>query len=242
MLDRLNRAEGIEFMLKSEDAALFRTASIAFDLDGTLADTAPDLVRILNAIIVPRGLQPVGLGDVRSMVGHGARALLERAFARSGAPFEEAESLVAEFFALYEADIAVETTLFPGVAQTLDWLCEQGATLSVCTNKPSALSDQLVERLGLAGCFVRIVGPERTSAKKPAAAHLLDALGEGHERSALVGDSAPDVEAARAAGIPSIVLGYGYSEKPAGSLGAGRVIHAFDEVPQALADLWRKNA
>jgi phosphoglycolate phosphatase len=229
-------------MLKSDDAALFRSASIAFDLDGTLADTAPDLVRVLNRIVVPRGVAPVALAEVRSMVGHGARALLQRAFERSDRPLEDGDALLAEFLALYEADIAVDTRVFPGVTNTLDWLCEQGASLSVCTNKPSLLSDMLVDRLGLSRWFVRIVGPERTTAKKPAAAHLLDALGSGYERAALVGDSAPDVESARAAGLPSIVLGYGYSEKPADSLGAGRVIHAFDEVPQALVDLWRADA
>lgn len=184
-------------MLNNADAALFENASIAFDLDGTLVDTAPDLVRALNAVIEPRGLPPVPLADVRAMVGRGARALLERAFARSGAPFEDADALVAEFIEVYRLDVAAQSRAFPEVEDTLAWLKESGARLSVCTNKPSALSDLLIGELGLAGYFERIVGPERTSAKKPDPAHLHDALVPGHVRAALVGDSAPDVGAAR---------------------------------------------
>ncbi|WP_300543394.1 HAD hydrolase-like protein [Maricaulis sp.] len=226
-------------MLTSGDAPLFATASIAFDLDGTLVDTAPDLVRALNAIIQPRGLAPVPLDDVRAMVGRGARALLQRAFERSGRALEDGDALVAEFIRVYGDAISMESRVFPGVEDTLAWLQAQGASLSVCTNKPSVLSDRLIAEVGLAGYFDRIVGPERTAARKPAPDHVRDALGTGYQRAALVGDSAPDVGAASAAGIPSIVMSYGYSENPAGSLGASRVVHAFRDVPQALADLWR---
>ena len=239
MLASTPHSQRLENMLPPEDAALFQKASIAFDLDGTLVDTAPDLVRVLNAITAPRGLQPVPLHDVREMVGHGARALLQRAFARSGAVLEDADALVQEFIDLYAADIAVDSHVFEDVERTLGWMAAQGATLSVCTNKPSVLADRLIEAVGLTPYFTRIVGPERTSAKKPSADHVRDALGQGHARAAMIGDSEPDVGTARAAGIPSVVLTYGYSEKPAGSLGAGRVIHAFCDVPQALAELWR---
>ena len=228
-------------MIDPRDTELFSGASIAFDLDGTLVDTAPDLVRALNAVIEPEGLGAVPLDDVRAMVGRGARALIERAFARESQSIEDARAvaLVERFIEIYKADVAAESRVFPGVEDTLVWLRERGAELSICTNKPSVLSDLLIAELGLADHFVRIIGPERTTAKKPDAAHVLSALGERSGPAALVGDSAPDVGAARAAGIPSIVLSYGYSEKPAGSLGADRVIHAFEDVPRALADLWR---
>jgi phosphoglycolate phosphatase len=226
-------------MLTRDDAGLFRQAAIAFDLDGTLVDTAPDLVRALNAVIQPFGLAPVPLSDVRAMVGRGALALLQRAFEREGRTLEDPDARVKEFIEIYGQAAAVDSRVFPEVEATLDWLAEQGASLSVCTNKPSVLSDKVLEELGLTRHFTRIIGPERTTAKKPAPDHVRDALGDGHERGALVGDSAPDVESAAAAGIPSVILSYGYSEKPAGSLGAGRVIHAFRDVPQALADLWR---
>ncbi len=227
-------------MLETGQTALFDNAAIAFDLDGTLVDTAPDLVRALNAVIVPRGLPAVPLADVRAMVGRGARVLLERAHARSGAEMQDGDALVAEFIEIYKADVAAESRAFPGVEDTLAWLKHAGARLSVCTNKPSVLSDLLIAELGLAGYFERIVGPERTSAKKPDAAHLRDSLGGAFARAALIGDSAPDVGSARAAGLPVIVMSYGYSENPAGSLGADRVLHAFGDVPRALAEIWQR--
>ena len=230
----------MQIMLETGQAALFENAAIAFDLDGTLVDTAPDLVRALNAVIVPRGLPAVPLADVRAMVGRGARVLLERAHARSGAEMPDGDALVAEFIEIYKADVAAESRAFPGVEDTLAWLKDAGARLSVCTNKPSVLSDLLIAELGLADYFERIVGPERTSAKKPDAAHLRDSLGGAFARAALIGDSAPDVGSARAAGLPVIVMSYGYSENPAGSLGADRVLHAFGDVPRALAEIWQR--
>jgi len=226
-------------MLDSRDTALFADAAIAFDLDGTLVDTAPDLLRALNEVIVPRGLVPVKLQAVRAMVGRGARALLERAHQSQGVSLDDPDSAVARFIEVYQADVAAHSRAFEDVEATLRWLKAQGSRLSVCTNKPSALSDLLLEELGLNRYFDRIIGPERTTAKKPAADHLMDALGSGWQRAALVGDSEPDVGSAQAASLPSIIMSYGYSEKPADSLGAGRVIHAFSDVPLALAGLWR---
>lgn len=226
-------------MLDSRDAALFADAAIAFDLDGTLVDTAPDLLRALNAVIVPRGLVAVELGAVRAMVGRGARALLEQAHASQARAFEDADAAVASLIEIYGQDIAAHSRAFDGVEETLAWLKAQGSRLSVCTNKPSILSDMLIGELGLSGYFDRIIGPDRTRAKKPAADHLFDALGAGYARAALIGDSEPDVASAAAAKLPSVIMSYGYSERPAGSLGADRVIHAFSDVPLALAELWR---
>ncbi|WP_417483317.1 HAD hydrolase-like protein [Maricaulis sp.] len=223
------------------DPDLFATASIAFDLDGTLVDTAPDLVRALNGVITPLGLTPVPVRDVRAMVGRGAQALIERAYASQQRPLEPAQTaeLLARFIEIYQADIAADSQLFPGVEATLARLQDAGATLSVCTNKLSVLSDLLIAEFGLTGYFARIIGPDRTTAKKPAADHVHTALGQGHRRAAMVGDSAPDVDAARAAGVPSIVMSYGYSEAPAGSLGADRLLHDFGDIPGALAKIWQ---
>jgi phosphoglycolate phosphatase len=223
------------------DPDLFAATSIAFDLDGTLVDTAPDLVRALNAVIIPEGLAPVPVERVRAMVGRGARALVERAHAEQhrGLDQDRTTALVERFIEIYQDGIADHSCLFPGVEATLERLARAGATLSVCTNKPSGLSDLLISEFGLAGYFARIIGPDRTTAKKPAADHILTALGDGYARAAMIGDSAPDVDAARAAGIPSIVMSYGYSEAPAGSLGADRLLHDFSDIPGALADIWR---
>jgi phosphoglycolate phosphatase len=222
--------------------AMFADASIAFDLDGTLVDTAPDLIRALNQVVGPRGLEPVALADVRAMVGRGSRALIERAFAREQRQLDaiQTDDLVAAFIDSYRSGIADHSQLFPDVVATLELMKDAGADLSVCTNKPSELSDLLVETLDLTEYFDRIIGPERTTAKKPAAAHVEVALGNGHSHAAMIGDSAPDVDAARAAGVPSIILSYGYSEKPVSSLGADRVLHAFKDIPKTLAELWRE--
>ncbi|WP_300527913.1 HAD hydrolase-like protein [Maricaulis sp.] len=230
-------------MPQSLDRDLFSRASIAFDLDGTLVDTAPDLVRALNAVIRPRGLSDVLVEDVRAMVGRGARALIERAHARQGAALEEetATDLVAAFIEVYKSDVAAESRIFPQVEDTLAALRDAGASLSVCTNKPSILSDLLLQELGLMRFFDRVIGPERTAAKKPAAEHVHDALGQGHEFAGMVGDSAPDAGAARAAGVPCLIMSYGYSEQPAGSLGADRLLDEFSHVPESLAALWRPN-
>jgi phosphoglycolate phosphatase len=221
---------------------IFADASIAFDLDGTLVDTAPDLVRALNHVVQPTGMAPVALADVRAMVGRGSRALIERAHAREHRILDAAQTddLVAAFIESYRSGIADHSQLFPDVKATLDVLKNAGANLSICTNKPSELSELLVETLELTAYFDRIIGPERTTAKKPAAAHVECALGSGHTQAAMIGDSAPDVDAARAAGVPSIILSYGYSEKPVSSLGADRVLHAFKDIPQTLSELWRE--
>lgn len=223
---------------------LFSQAAIAFDLDGTLVDTAPDLVRALNAVILPRGLDPVQTDDVRAMVGRGARALIERSYARQGRSLSETDAAeqVGAFIEVYKADIARDSRVFPHVHETLEAMKTAGAKLSVCTNKPSVLSDLLLDSLELTPFFERIIGPERTSAKKPAADHVWSALGQRGGYLGMVGDSAPDVDAAKAAGVPSIVMSYGYSEQPASSLGADRLLHEFGNVPHALADLWRGGA
>lgn len=220
---------------------LFARASIAFDLDGTLVDTAPDLVRALNEVVSLHGIGEVQLDDVRAMVGLGARNLIQRAFAREQKSLTESltDELLGAFITAYKSDIARRSTIFPGVVATLEQMQSAGATLSVCTNKPSVLSDKLLDALDLTRFFVRVIGPERTQAKKPAADHVRTALGDDYTVAGMVGDSAPDIDSARAAGIPSIVLSYGYSEKPVSSLGANRIVHAFSDVPEALAELWQ---
>ncbi|WP_158291493.1 HAD hydrolase-like protein [Marinicauda algicola] len=218
---------------------LLKDLPIAFDLDGTLVDTAPDLVRALNASIAPHGLKPVPVADVRAMVGRGARALIAKAYEREGRALAEdvLQDRLDHFLAVYREAIAVESRAFEGVETVLDSLAGAGARLSVCTNKPQALAEALLDALKLAGRFERIVGPEGAPAKKPDPSHLLAAF--GHEpagASVLVGDSEPDVLAARGAGALSIVFEGGYSEKPARTLGADRLFTRFDELETVLLD------
>lgn len=218
------------------------SARIAFDLDGTLVDTAPDLVRALNESVVPLGFDPVPVEAVRAMVGRGARALIRRAFVREGRaePHEElVEDRLDVFMMAYRADIARHSRPFEGVEAALDSLALAGARLSVCTNKPTSLAIPLLEALSLKDRFERVIGPEDAPAKKPDPAHLHVAVGGEpiDHACVLVGDSEPDALAAKAAGAGSVIFEGGYSEKPARTLGADRLFDAYDALPGLLAEL-----
>ncbi len=210
---------------------------VAFDLDGTLVDTAPDLVRALNAAIAPRGIDRVPLEAVRLMVGRGARALIREAYGRAGRPFDEAEleEALALFLQVYREGIADLSRPFPGVEAALDRLAASGARLSVCTNKPTFLASALLDALGLTRRFERVVGPDDVAAKKPDPGHLMAAFGGARPgRSVLVGDSETDALAARAAGVPFILYVHGYNEKPAEALRPYRLLEHYDRLEDAL--------
>ena len=217
-------------------------ARIAFDLDGTLVDTAPDLVRALNESVVPLGFDPVPVEAVRAMVGRGARALIRRAFVREGRA-EPHEDLVEDrldvFMDAYRADIARHSRPFEGVEAVLDSLTAAGARLSVCTNKPTQLAIPLLDALNMRSRFERVIGPEDAPAKKPDASHLIVAMGGApiDHACVLVGDSEPDALAAKAAGAGSVIFEGGYSEKPARTLGADRLFDAYGALPGLLAEL-----
>ncbi len=216
-------------------------ASIVFDLDGTLVDTAPDLVRALNAVTADEGLAPISAELVRNMVGRGARVLIQRAFAHDGRPLDDDAStaLTARFLEIYREGIDRESRPFPGMEDALDEMAARGAELSVATNKPADLSVLLLERLNMAGRFARIVGADTAPQKKPDAAHLFAAAGPGADaaRMVMVGDSETDVSAARNAGCPVIVMSYGYTETPAKELGADRVLDDCRTLVHALEDV-----
>ena len=213
--------------------------SIAFDLDGTLVDTAPDLVRALNASVEADKLPPVETRDVRAMVGRGARALIRRAYERAERPLDDTvlEARLDTFLTAYRRDIAVDSQPFEGVEALLAALSDAGARLSVCTNKPQALAEALLDELGLLKRFERIVGSDAVPAKKPDAGHLMAAFGgAANGRGVLVGDSEPDVMAAQNAGALSLLFEGGYSEKPAHTLGADRLFSRFDDVEAILIE------
>lgn len=221
-------------------------ARIVFDLDGTLVDTAPDLVRALNAVIGAEGLAPISIDLVRSMVGRGARRLIQRAFAHDGRPLSDAQAatLTEKFLDIYRTEIDRHSRLFPHIEEALDELDARGAALSVATNKPTDLAVLLLSKLGMAERFERILGPDAVPAKKPDGAHVLAAAGPDANirRIVLVGDSDVDVAAARSAGCPVIVMSYGYTEKPARDLGADRVLDDCRTLVPALEDLLRSIA
>lgn len=210
-------------------------ATIVFDLDGTLVDTAPDLVRALNQTLDLEGLPQVKLDTVRGLVGQGARALIERGAGLSGVSFsaDRLSQLTSAFIEFYRADIARDSAPFPGVAEALDTLAGLGAKLSVCTNKRTDLSVQLLEALQLAERFSAIVGADAVTDRKPHPDHYRAAVtraGGVVRRSLMVGDTAADVAAARGAGAPVAVVAFGYSDGGAERLGADALLHRFPEL------------
>lgn len=218
--------------------------TVVFDLDGTLVDTAPDLLRVLAVVLETEGLTPPPAQQTRLMVGHGARVMIERAAARHGLvwPDEKLSRLTEDFVAAYAADIARDSRPFPGVMEALDSLSDAGALLAVCTNKRTGLSVQLLEALGMADRFAAIVGADSVPARKPDPGHYraaVAAAGGTVARSVMVGDAAPDIGAAKAAGAPTIAVTFGYCEEGVESLGADLLLDDYADLGGAVRRLMR---
>lgn len=218
---------------------------VVFDLDGTLVDTAPDLVATLNAIFAREGLPPVDYEAARNMVGGGARLMIERgltAEARIRTP-AEIDLMVADFIKHYADHIAVHSRPFPGVERALDELAAQGARFAVCTNKLEWLSTRLLDALGLTGRFEAICGSDTFGMQKPRPEPLLrtiDRLQGQAIDAVMVGDSFNDIATARAAGIPVVAVDFGYSETPIHELAPDRVIGTFAQLPAAVSELLKQ--
>ena len=219
-----------------------RFDAVLFDLDGTLVETAPDLCAALNHCLVLAGRPPVSVAEVRHMVGDGARALLRRGLAAAGAPPAEAE--VERWFeallARYGEHVADASAAFEGVVETLDAMSVAGGRHGLCTNKPILHTRILLDALDLARRFEVVLGGDSLPVRKPHPRHLLaalEAMGVEPSRAAMVGDSANDVAAARAAGLPVVLVSFGYTAIPAAELGGDALIHRFADLPAALAGL-----
>jgi phosphoglycolate phosphatase len=215
---------------------------IAFDLDGTLVDTAPDLIGTLNYILAEHGHDGLPLAAARTLVGHGARAMLTRGFAAAGETLatERMDRLFDHFIELYVGRIAMASRPFPGLIAALDELARAGARLAVCTNKRTDLSLALLDALDLTHRFAAVVGPDLAGAYKPDPKHLayaVEAAGGRLSHALMVGDASTDTEAARAAGAPVIAVSFGYSDVPVAELGADAVIDHFGELPAAARRL-----
>jgi phosphoglycolate phosphatase len=219
-------------------------ATIAFDLDGTLVDTAPDLHRALNVVMSELSLPPASEADVRAFVGQGARALIVRASAVHKVIHDEAalDALTDRYTEVYAADIARHSRPFPGLEAALKALQAAGATLCVCTNKRTFLSNQLLAALNMSHWFAAVVGSDSVERRKPHPDHFIAAVraAKGDPANALmVGDSASDVGSAKAANAPVVVYQHGYTDTAPELLGADAVFGHFDELPGLAARLLR---
>jgi phosphoglycolate phosphatase len=216
--------------------------TIVFDLDGTLAETAPDIMATLNIILDKEGLPALPLERARELVGAGARALIERGFRVSGRPLGAAQldGLFLEFLEIYAARVAEMSHLFDGVEAALDRLAAQGMRLAVCTNKPIRHTRLLLDAFGVTGRFAAIAGRDSYPFFKPDPRHLTLTIAEAGgdvARAIMVGDSKTDISTARAAGVPVIAVPFGYTDVPVESLSPDIVIQHFDEIDAAVARL-----
>ncbi len=218
--------------------------TVVFDLDGTLVDSAPDLVATLNIVFAREGLPPVAYETARNLVGGGARSLIECSLRAEGRKLgvDEVDRLVKEFIAHYAAHIADRSRPFPGLEAMLEELGAVGCRFAVCTNKLEWLSVRLLDAFGLSKHFVAICGADTFGLRKPNPEFLRRTIARaGGEigRAVMVGDSGTDVATARAARIPVVAVDYGYTETPVDELGPERVISALDELPSAVFELLR---
>lgn len=216
--------------------------TIAFDLDGTLVETAPDLIGTLNRMLAARDIPQMPVEAAQHLVGHGALALLRHGFQEAGAAWDEAEApaLLQTFLDDYLEHIADHSRPYDGVVDALDRLAERGALLCVATNKRTDLSVALIEALDLTRHFALVCGPDLVSARKPDGAHIREAVqkaGGDPARTIMVGDGAPDVQAAKSAGVPCIVVTFGYTPIPAAELGGDVLIDSFEDIEEAIDGL-----
>lgn len=217
--------------------------TIIYDLDGTLVDTAPDLLHTLNVTLAGRGYKTVDPNDVADLVGHGAKAMLGRAFTKLGVVAEEAEveEMFRRFLGNYEANLTQKGSApYPGVLPVLGAFQAAGCAQGVCTNKFESGAVKLLNNLDMSQYFGTIVGGDTLPTRKPDPEHVLETirrLGGDPAHAVMVGDSANDAISAREAGVACVLVDFGYTSIPAHELGADHVISHFGTLPEAVAAL-----
>lgn len=217
-----------------------------FDLDGTLIDSVPDVCAALNRLLVEEGRRPLADSEVATLVGEGPEALLDRAWRLTGAPVETGllSDRIERYLAFYRAEPAERTVIFPGVRDALADLRGLGWQLVICTNKPHRMTGIVLDALGLTPLFDGWLGGDAVPRRKPHGDHILDCLRlvAGSANSAvMIGDSATDVQAARNAGLPVAVVGFGYDVTDVSALGADQVFDHYDSLAGILTGLLAAN-
>lgn len=218
------------------------TPLLVFDLDGTLIDTAPDLVDTLNVVFAREGMASVPYETARNLIGGGARAMIARGVEAEGRVLSPAklEQMFADFIEHYTEHVADRSRPFPGLLDALDTLAAKGYRFAVCTNKLERLSVLLLDALALSRRFATICGQDTFGIQKPDPEVLrrtIKAAGGNPQHAIMIGDSGTDIRTARAAGLPVIAVDFGYSERPVAELNPDRVISHFAQLPEAVATL-----
>lgn len=216
--------------------------TLIIDLDGTLVHTAPDIARVLNLLLAEAGLPPTDADEVEDMVGGGLAALMQRAFARRGDPeaADRCQDRAQAFLRLALESPAPDSVVYEGVVEVLEQLRAQGYRLAVCTNKTETLAAAVLEQVGLRERLHGLVGGSPERPKKPDPEPVYEAIrrAEGARDSVcFIGDSETDLKSARAAGMPCILVSYGYHHGKLPELDADVVVDRFADIPAALAEL-----
>ncbi len=214
--------------------------TLVFDLDGTLVDTAPDLVGATNHVLANLGAEPLPDTLLRPWISYGARRMVVEALGirRLSQTDAEIDRQIERFLAYYTENISRESRPFPGTLRALDQLADLGATLAVCTNKRESLSRLLLDRLNMTSRFKAIAGRDTFPVCKPDPRHLTGAiaLAAGDKRRAvMIGDSGIDIATAKAAGVPVVAVSFGYTERHVREFDPDMVIDHYDELVQAIA-------
>ena len=217
-------------------------STLVFDLDGTLVDTAPDLIRTLNHILGEAGIPAAPDEKIRPFISYGARRIIAEGLAlvEEKSSEDRLDTLFEKFLDHYGNNVAVDSAPYPNLIDMLNEASNAGATLGVCTNKRESLSRTLLRELGMHDHFKAILGRDTLDVFKPDPRHLTETILRcgGNETSAImIGDSSTDVNTAKAAGIPVVAVTFGYSEHPAHTLGADAVIDDYSELMAILPEL-----
>jgi len=213
---------------------------IVFDLDGTLIDTAPDLLDSLNHCLGAGGVAHTDTTAFHQYVGHGGRVMIERAYAaqQKALAVDEHDRLLALFLDHYGANIPGKSRPYPGVPAALDRFGSAGFKLAICTNKTEAFSRKLIGALGMTHHFAAICGADTFAFRKPDPRHLVETIakaGGERDRAVMVGDSRTDIDTAKAAGIPVVAVDFGYTDRHVREFEPSVVISHFNELTLDLA-------
>ena len=216
-----------------------RFDTVIYDLDGTLIDSAKDMQVAVSRVLADHGLPPVTEDDVRLFMGQGSKVTMGKAFAKNGTTLDEAalSAVTREFVRYYEADPVSHTSAFAGVPEVVARFDRLGLKQGVCTNKFERPSRMILEHLKLMPPIADVAGADTFPVRKPDPKHivmLIERMGGSVARTVMIGDSIHDVEAAHGAGLPAVLVSWGYTERPASELGAEAVIQHFDALPEAL--------